>query len=242
MTDMSESNEHDDLLDMAVPYALDALDELGRARVQARVAAADASVRDAFRAEVASVRDVLADLSEATAQSPRAGLRDEVLDRAAQESGRGRRLDSRRPRWIAAAAAAAVVVAIGGGIIGYAASRQEPPSQTTAERVFGADDVRTTTGALASGRASVTYSESAGAGVLVMNDVPPPAAGTVYQLWLVGPNGARLGGVMTPDDVAPSTTATVDDLGDATSIAFTVGDAARPETMISDPVASLPLG
>ena len=241
MTDMPESNEHDDLLDMAVPYALDALDELGRARVEARVAAADASVRDAFRTEVASVRDVLADLSEATAQTPRVGLRDEILDEAARVD-RGRRVDSRRPRWIAAAAAAAVVVAVGGGIIGYTASRQDPPTQTTAERVFGATDVRTTTGPLASGRASVTYSESAGAGVLVMNDVPPPAAGTVYQLWLVGPNGARLGGVMKSDDVAPSTTATVDELGDATSIAFTVGDAARPETMISDPVASLPLG
>jgi len=241
MAEMSESNEHDDLLDMAVPYALDALDELGRARVEARVSAADASVREAFRAEVASVRDVLADLSEATAQSPRAGLRDDILDQAARVDG-GRRPDSRRPRWIAAAAAAAVVVAIGGGVIGYAASRQEPPSQTTAERVFGADDVRTTTGSLATGRASVTYSESAGAGVLVMNDVPAPAAGTVYQLWLVGPSGARLGGVMRQGDVAPSTTATVDDLGDATSIAFTVGDASRPETMISDPVASLPLG
>lgn len=241
MTDMTESNEHDDLLDMAVPYALDALDELGRARVEARVAAADASVRDAFRAEVASVRGVLADLSEVTAQPPRAGLRAEILAQAAHVET-GRRAASRRPRWIAAAAAAAVVVAVGGGIIGYTASRQDPPTQTTAERVFGATDVRTTTGPLAGGRASVTYSESAGAGVLVMNDVPPPATGTVYQLWLVGPKGARLGGVMKSDDVAPSTTATVDDLGDATSIAFTVGDATRPETMISDPVASLPLG
>lgn len=47
---------------------------------------------------------------------------------------------------------------------------------------------------------------------------------------------------MTPEDVAPSTTAVLDDLGDATSMAFTVGDAASPDRRIADPVAEISLG
>ncbi|GED99841.1 anti-sigma-K factor RskA [Gordonia spumicola] len=237
---MADDTAGDDLLDQAVPFALDALTELERARLTARLDSASPIVRDAFAAEVAEIRETLADIAETTALAPPAALRAELVEFARADTGRAASAPSRRRLW-AVAAAAAVVIGVGGGVVGYTLSRDPAPAQTTAGRVFGSADVRTTTGTLATGRASVTYSPSTGAGVLVMNDVPPPAAGTVYQLWLVGPSGARLGGVMTRDDVAPSTTATVDDLGDATSIAFTVGDASEPDRMISAPVASLPL-
>ena len=240
MADQSESHELDDLLDMAPLAALDALTELERARVTARLNAADQSVRDAFQAEVAGLRGTLADLSEATAQAPRPELRDELLDRARDDRPTDVSPTSRL-RWIAAAAVV-LVVGIGGGTVGYAMSRSDEPTQTTAERVFDSADVRTVSGSLATGRASVTFSPSTGAGVLVMNDVPPPDPDKVYQLWLVGPGGARLGGVMTRGDVAPSTTAVLDDLGDATSMAFTVGDATAPELRVGPPVAEILLG
>lgn len=195
MAETPESNDIDDLLDMAAPMALDALTDIERARVRARLKTADRSVRDAFEAEVAGLRGVLADLSETTSQAPPAELRAELLDQIrAQPPGadapgadgpRGSE-PAHRLRWIAAAAAV-LVIGVGGGAVGYAMSRTDEPTRTTAERVFDSTDVRTVTGPLATGRASVTYSPSTGAGVLVMNDVPPPDPGKVYQLWLVGP-------------------------------------------------------
>ena len=51
------------------------------------------------------------------------------------------------------------------------------------------------------------------AGVLVMNNVPPPSQGTVYQMWLLGANGPTSAGTMDTAAVAPSTTATLPNLG-----------------------------
>jgi hypothetical protein len=60
------------------------------------------------------------------------------------------------------------------------------------------------------------------AGVLVMNDVPPPKPGTVYQMWLIGEKGPTSAGTMDQQAVAPSTTAVLPDLGNSTALAFTV--------------------
>ncbi|GAA3952448.1 anti-sigma factor [Gordonia caeni] len=245
--DIDGAGEAADLLAMAPLMAIDALPEVDRRRVLRLLAATDDHTRDEFAAEVAAARESMAQLSDLTATPPPAGLRDTVLRHAEQDDAQGAARDGgstgrSRWRWAAAAAAVAVVVGIGGGLVGYAVSdRPGEPGQSTSDKVFAAPDVRTVSGPVATGQASVTYSSTERAGVLVMNDVPPPEQGTVYQLWLVGPDGPRLGGVMTPNDVGTSTTAVVDDLGDATSVAFTVGDADEPERMISEPIAELPL-
>ena len=63
--------------------------------------------------------------------------------------------------------------------------------------MLAADDVRTVSGAMpAGGTATVVYSREKNAGVLVMNNVPPPSSGTVYQMWLMGDNGAKLAGTV----------------------------------------------
>ena len=79
----------------------------------------------------------------------------------------------------------------------------------TAEQVFAADDVRTSSGSIEGGGiATVVYSKDVGAGVLVMNNVAPPAEGTVYQMWLMNDQGsAQPAGTMDATAVAPSTTA-----------------------------------
>ena len=41
--------------------------------------------------------------------------------------------------------------------------------------------------------ATVMFSRDRNAGVLVMNNVPPPSPGTVYQMWLIGANGPDVG-------------------------------------------------
>lgn len=146
----------------------------------------------------------------------------------------------RRLAYLAAAAVAAVAVGGIGWAIGARTPTQQQPENATAQKVFSANDVRTSTGSVATGRASVTFSEKTDAAVLVMNDVPPPQPGTVYQMWLLGPNGATSAGTMTDKDVAPSTTAVIPHIGDATSLGFSVepGGAARAPGAI---VAELPL-
>ncbi|MGW0453192.1 MULTISPECIES: anti-sigma factor [Gordonia] len=149
----------------------------------------------------------------------------------------------RNRRFLYLAAAAIVAVAIGavGWVVGANLSSDNKPQQTTAQQVFDAKDIRTSSGSVATGRATVAYSESADAGVLVMNDVPPPKSGTVYQMWLVGPEGATSAGTMTDKDVAPSTTAVIPHIGNAKALAFTVEPPGGSTTPTSSFVAELPL-
>lgn len=147
----------------------------------------------------------------------------------------------RRLSYLAAAAVAAIAIGALGWVIGVRSQESTPTQTNTAQQVFTADDVRTSSGDVATGHATVTFSESANAGVLVMNDVPPPAPGTVYQMWLTGPDGATSAGTMTDKDVAPSTTAVITGIDNAQSLAFTVeppGGSQQPTTAF---VAELPL-
>jgi anti-sigma-K factor RskA len=74
-----------------------------------------------------------------------------------------------------------------------------------------------------------------------MNNVAPPAPGTVYQMWLINNNVPTSAGTMDAKNIAPSTTAVLPDLGGSQMLAFTVeppGGSAEPTTA---PFAKLPL-
>lgn len=91
-----------------------------------------------------------------------------------------------------------------------------------ADQIMAAPDVRTASSPLAGGTATVLFSRDMNAGVLVMNNVPPPAQGTVYQMWLVGDKGPQSAGTMDTAAVTPSTTAMLSNLGNSRVLAFTV--------------------
>jgi anti-sigma-K factor RskA len=91
-----------------------------------------------------------------------------------------------------------------------------------AEQIMAAPDVRTVSGPLAGGTATVMFSRDRNAGVLVMNNVPPPSQGTVYQMWLLGDKGPTSAGTMNTAAVAPSTTDMLTNLGSSSALAFTV--------------------
>ncbi|WP_445277855.1 anti-sigma factor, partial [Streptomyces sp. DSM 41033] len=75
----------------------------------------------------------------------------------------------------------------------------------------------------------------------VMNGVTPPEAGTVYQMWLLREGGPESAGTMDSAAVAPSTTAVLPNLGDASALAFTV-EPGRGSTAPTTPIfAELPL-
>jgi anti-sigma-K factor RskA len=229
-----------DLLALATPYALHAMSESERADIDRRVAAAPADVAQAFADEVRAIRETMAVVSAATAVEPPQQLRDRVLAEVSADPVR--QLRPRARRWQTAALAAAALLVVGLGALGVGLALRPAPAPSTAEQVLAAPDVRAVTGEIPTGgTATVVFSREKNAGVLVMNNVAPPAPGTVYQMWLIDNQGPHSAGTMDAKAVAPSTTAVLPELGDSQALAFTVeppGGSPQPTGQI---FAELPL-
>ncbi len=243
MTEIHDDFPGGDLLELAVPYALHAVSDDERDEIEARLAGAGLHVADAFYDEVRAVRETMAVVSVVSAEEPPADLRARLLATVAGDNVHT--LPTARPgrRWRTALLSAAAALVVGLGAVGVGMSLRPPAQQqSTAQEVFSAPDVHTVYGAIpAGGTATVVFSRDRNAGVLVMNDVPPPSPGTVYQMWLVSSGGSTSAGTMDAEAVAPSTTAVLDDLGDSTKLSFTV----EPGTGSTQPtgavIAELPL-
>ena len=211
---MTEPNPFE-LLELATPYALNAISDSERVAIDRQLAAAPTTVADAFSDEVRAVRETMAVISAATAAEPPDRLRAAVLAGAQSDT-------ARRSRWRTAvlAAAAAIVVAL--AAFGAGVALRPPPTPTMAEQIMAAPDVRSVSADLAGGKATVVFSRDMNAGMLLMNNVPPPSQGTVYQMWLVGDKGPVSAGTMDTAAVTPSTTHMFSDLGNSSVLAFTV--------------------
>jgi anti-sigma-K factor RskA len=155
-------------------------------------------------------------VSATTAAEPPTHLRATVLAAVQPDTA------SSRSRWRTAvlAAAAAIVVAL--AAFGAGIAMRPSPTPSMAQQIMAASDVRTVSGQLASGTATVVFSRGMNAGVLIMNNVPPPSQGTVYQMWLIGDKGPTSAGTMDTAAVAPSTTDMLTNLGHSSALAFTV--------------------
>ena len=228
---------HFALIELATSYALHAVSDEERVDIDRQVAAAPASGATAFAEEVRAVRETMAVVSAATAVEPPAQLRSAVLALA------GSSLPQRQRRWrtTALVSVAAAIVA-GLTAFGLQTLLRPAPSQSVAEQIIAAPDVRTVSRPLANGTATVVFSHDRNAGVLVMNNVPPPTPGTVYQMWLIGANGPTSAGTMSTAAVSPSTTATLTNIGASTALAFTVEPGAGSPQPTSPILATLPLG
>lgn len=201
-----------ELLELATPYALHAISDEERAAIDGQLAVAPPPVAEAFRDEVRAVRETMALLSVATATEPPTALRQTLL--AA--------VKARESRWRTAVLAAAAAIVVGLAAFGAGIALRPAAAPTVAEQIMAAPDVQTVSGQLASGTATVVFSRDRNAGVLVMNNVPAPSQGTVYQLWLLSDKGPVSAGTMNTEAVAPSTTAVLDNLGRSSALAFTV--------------------
>ncbi|MEE3064280.1 MAG: anti-sigma factor [Actinomycetota bacterium] len=225
-----------ELLELATPYALHAVSDAERADIDSQLAAAPASIASAFAEEVRAVRETMAVVSASTIAEPPAHLRSAVLALAAPRPAK------RQNRWRTTAliSVAAAIVA-GLTAFGLQTLLRPPPTQSVAEQVMAAPDVRTVSRPLANGTATVVFSRDRGAGVLVMNNVPPPTPGTVYQMWLIDSKGPTSAGTMGTAAVLPSTTATLTNLGKSTALAFTVEPGTGSPQPTSPILATLPL-
>jgi anti-sigma-K factor RskA len=211
---MTEPNPFE-LLELATPYALNAISDSERAAIDRQLATAPTTVADAFGDEVRVVRETMAVIAAATAAEPPDQVRAAVLAGIQADT-------AHRSRWRTAvlAAAAAIVVAL--AAFGAGVALRPPPTPATAEQIMAAPDVRTVSADVAGGKATVVFSRDKNAGMLLLNNVPPPSLGTVYQMWLVGDKGPVSAGTMDTAAVTPSTTHMFADLGNSSVLAFTV--------------------
>jgi anti-sigma-K factor RskA len=232
-----------DVVALATPYALHATTDAERAEIERRVSAAPAEVAEEFYAQVRAVRETMAVISAATALEPPPSMRDRLLATVTYDEPPVQQLPLKRAnRWRTTVLAAAAVLAIGLGALGVGIALRPAPTVSTAEQVFAAPDVRTVSGPIPTGgTATLVFSHEKDAGVLVMNNVPPPQPGTVYQMWLVGEGSPKSAGTMDAKSVAPSTTAVLPDLGTSRTLAFTVEPGAGSNQPTGPAFAELPL-
>ncbi|MGO4613172.1 hypothetical protein AB4305_21570 [Nocardia sp. 2YAB30] len=112
-----------DLLDLAYPYAMDAVAEIERRSIENRVAKADSVTATAFADTVHRTRETLTALSVPAALNPPPTLESKVLQALDQSTGHARRercggaVVGRVPRLARLAVVAAVVAAVGAGAV-----------------------------------------------------------------------------------------------------------------------------
>ena len=237
---------NDELVGMAYPYALDALDDSERRELDTDLATTDEDTRSTFTDEVRRIREAFAVVSAVGAVDPPPRVRTRVLDEVRQSASGPTSLTERRTRrrrWqVAVAAAAAVGVLAGGTVI--VRQLTEGPAPTVAEQVLDASDVHSSTSAIAAGgSATANYSKSQDAVLFVLDGVAPPSADTVYQLWLMPASGDAPvpAGTLSPGEVQPTTTIVLDDVGSMSKLAVTVEPPGGSPQPTSEPFAVLQL-
>ncbi|MEU2256861.1 hypothetical protein ABZ540_27175 [Nocardia xishanensis] len=126
-------NSQADLLELAYPYAMDAVTEAERRLIERRRAAADRVCAAEFDATVDSVRETLAALSVLDELAPPAELEDRLMRALGQtiEATPARRTRG-RSRWDRFIAAMALLIAIAAGVVAVTHRRSRLPGVTGA--------------------------------------------------------------------------------------------------------------
>lgn len=229
-------------------YAVDALDDLERARFEEHLrGCADC------RTEVATLRETAAALPAEPVEPPD-GLRVDVLagiesirplppltegdqEQPVPAGGRPRPwLLGSGPLLVAAAMVLAALVATTAWLRPWA--DDEPTVDlTTAERVLTADDATTVLHRFTDGsRAKVVVSHSEGRAVVLTEDLAPAPDGKDYQLWFQTPRGAFVPAGLLPDQ-ADATVLLEGDVADATGVGITVEPDGGSEQPTTTPIA-----
>lgn len=234
-----------DIHDISGAYAVDAVDDVERARSDAHVA--DCSP---CKSEVTSLKAAATALSLVTPVSPPASLRSSVLLSISQvrplppvvdpiesptplDTKRAERARRNPARWLVSVAAAAVIIT-GGAVWQPWSPNQEQgnPALTATQQVLQAKDAQRFEGKVGTGTATVVRSSSLKKAVIVTANLPAAPQGKVYQLWL------QRGTEMVPAGFVPNApTSTVLLQGDVTTAS---GAGITIEPAGGSPTPSLP--
>ncbi|MFC6705502.1 anti-sigma factor [Flexivirga alba] len=233
------TDDHIDTID----YAMDSLDDVSRRRADQHLAHCAQC-----RAEVADWREATAGLGASVVPvSPPPALREAVLasaarvpqddigsasDDQAMSSSPSRR---RTGRWLLAAAAA-VVVLVGGGItVATKPWSNNPTTVSAVEQVERAPDAQNATAPAPEGSLVMTTSVKLGRAVATLRGVPAPAAGKVYQAWIITPKGPVSAGLLQPG----KPTLLVGTITGAKAAAVTVEPTGGSKQPTTKPIASV---
>jgi anti-sigma-K factor RskA len=191
----------DEIHDAAGAYALDALDDLERARFEAHLARCATC-----RQDVADFQATARLLGAAAAEAPPPALRDNVLAAirdVRQESlfalPRARR--GMRP-WITGLSVAAALAIIGLLAVFAIDARDERDDAQLLAQTLAAPDARTVqldAVGTDTGSGRLVWSESEGRAVLVVDGLPPVAEGRAYELWYIEGDTPERAGVLDQD-------------------------------------------
>jgi anti-sigma-K factor RskA len=239
-------NQPTEIHALAGAYALDALTEIERASFARHVAECEACAT-----EVAELTETASRLSVSAWELPPPRMRDAVLEEVSRTrqvtAGHAHRVeraaqhDVRLWRRRTAAAVAAGVVALGGiGTVWVVqenrvseASKQAQQLQDAQNRmsqIIAAGDAQFRSVSVpGGGTMTVAISRQLDDGVVLMNRLPTPPSGKVYQLWLIAGTSPTSIGVMA--DGQTSGSALVDTIGNADSVGVTLepsGGSATP--------------
>ena len=226
-------------------YAMDALDELERARFEQHLATCEDC-----RAEVAELRETAALLSETVAVPPPASLRDSVLAGisqvrplapevpAASATHHAAHPAARRRGWVPflVAAALALIVGVGALVTQPWAPSDDVERLTAAEQVLQAPDAQEVYVDLGeAGRATLTRSKSQDRAVITTEDMVSAPSGKDYELWFIEGDEFVSAGLM-PDE--PDQTVVLDgSAGAAAAVGITVEPEGGSKQPTSDPIA-----
>jgi len=182
-------------------YAIDALDDLERARFEKHLAECESC-----REEVAGLREAAAQLGASAAVPPPPALRDRILADISKVRPLPPAIEApaavrvRRRRAPLLAAAAAVLVALGAGVAIEQPWRDEPQqSLSLSDQVLRADDATRQSVTVRGGTVTLVRSKELRRAVLVAKDLPSAPSGKTYELWLQDPSGT-----MVPAGLMPS--------------------------------------
>jgi anti-sigma-K factor RskA len=234
-----------DLHAMSGAYAVDALDDLERARFEQHLAGCPECTE-----EIAGLREAATLLAASLDAAPSPDLRNRVLSdigkvRPLPPAASAPEVVRRTARWfprLAAAAAAAILLATGVGVSAWHPWSPTPPAQVSvASRVLDAADARRQTMNIpGGGTATVVHSRSVGRAVLITKHMPPAPNGKVYELWLQDPDG-----VMEPaglmDRGGDQTVLLKGSSAESTGIGITIEPAGGVKHPGTEPVANFDL-
>ncbi|HEU5357032.1 MAG TPA: anti-sigma factor [Actinocrinis sp.] len=239
-------------------YVCDALDPTEREAFEEHLAQCTACGQ-----EVAELREVAAVLARAAALEPPARLKAAVDARIAvsrqlpPEVGAGAQVtpigeapSRRRARGVAAwagwaAAAALAGVAVGLGV--HTASQQRQINSLSQQagvmqQLLSAPDKRSASAEVRTGgTATVLDSRSRDEAVISFAGLAAPPPGKAYQLWMMGPSGARSGGLLALPTTGNPNPVVAHGLGDAQTIGLTVEPARGSAQPTSTPILLLPM-
>ena len=234
----------DDVHALVGAYAVDALDDIERARFEAHLRGCPDC-----RLEVESLQEAAAALAIDPVEPP-AGLRAAVLadiesirplpplvehDREAVPDRVRRRpwLSTTGPLLVAAALVVVALLTTVWLKPWAADDGKEDPVANPTEQVLAADDRETVVRRFSDGSsAKVVVSRSERRAVIITEDMAPAPAGKVYELWFQTPQGDMIPAGLMPDD--DDATVLLDgDARDATAVGITVepdGGSPKPTT------------